>query len=228
MCFHNHIIICSTALDCTHKFRNEYYSANIIAALSDEICQAHHLSVIERKSYSGVSYDQWQGKKVKPTEREKLCMAIDEALNKQPEGFDALMQLLEEAGWHIKRGSQIAIKAPDGKRFMRMDTLGESYSEENLRAVLEGKRTHKPRRYRGYIGEVGLLIDIEEKIRQGKGKGYERWAESFNIKAKSKTMVYITQHRIDSMDALDQEIKNMHNRQNAIREELKTLDERME
>ena len=55
-------------------------------------------------------------------------MAIDEALKKNPEGFDALMRLLEEAGWSIKRGKQISFKSPTGKRYLRMDTLGEEYS----------------------------------------------------------------------------------------------------
>ena len=91
---HNHIVLSSVALDCEHKFRNFLGSGKAFARLSDEICRENHLSVVEHKNYSGVTYDKWQGKKAKPSEREKLCMAIDEVLKQKPEGFDALMRLL--------------------------------------------------------------------------------------------------------------------------------------
>ena len=225
---HNHIVFSSIGLDCEHKFKDVLRSGIAFGKLSDEICKEHQLSVIEKKNYSDASYDKWQGRKAKPNEREKLCMAIDEALKKKPEGFDALMQLLEEAGWQIKRGAQLSFKGPGGKRFLRMETLGEEYTEQNLRAVLDGKRVHHPRRYRGYIGEVGLIIDIQEKIRQGKGKGYERWAEKYNIGAKSKTMVYISTHKIESVEALDEKIRDMLSKQNELQQQIEKIDDRME
>ena len=66
---HNHIIICSTALDCEHKFHNFYHSSAALADMSDKLCREHHLSVIEKKNHADVSYDKWQGKNVKPNER---------------------------------------------------------------------------------------------------------------------------------------------------------------
>lgn len=42
-------------------------------------------------------------------------MTIDAALRMQPDSFDALMQLLEEAGCRVKRGAQISIKPPGGE-----------------------------------------------------------------------------------------------------------------
>ena len=155
-------------------------------------------------------------------------MAIDQALKQQPDGFDALMQLLEEAGWAIKRGSQISFKGPSGKRYMRMDTLGSAYSKENLRAVLAGKRVHQPRRYRGYIGEVGLIIDIKEKLRQGKGKGYERWAEKHNLTIKSQMMVYLSTHHIENMEMLSERIAKLDERLKAKKGEIEKVNSRME
>jgi len=224
---HNHVVLSSVALDCDHKFNNFLGSGLAFGRLSDEICRENQLSVVENKRYTGVSYDKWQGRKVKLTEREKLCLAIDEALKQQPRGFDALMQLLEDAGWSIKRGAQLSFKSPEGKRYMRMDTLGESYSEENLRAVLDGKRVHRPRKYRGYTGEVGLIIDIKEKIRQGKGKGYERWAEKYNLTIKSKMMVYLTTHRIDNLEMLKDRVANLTKSEKALHGEVNQINTRM-
>ena len=86
------------------------------------------------------------------------------------------MQLLEEAGCRIKRGAQISIKPPSAKRFIRLDTVGAEHTEEALRMLLAGKHVHIPKRSRGRMtkSQVERLIDIEVKLRSGKGKGYER------------------------------------------------------
>lgn len=227
-CVHNHIIVCSTALDCRHKFRNFRNSAQALADMSDQICREHGLSVVTQKNNVGVSYDKWQGRNVKPTQKEKLCMTIDDLLTQNPEGFDALMQLLEEAGWRIKRAKQYSFCPPDGKKFIRMDTLGEAYSEAALRKTLAGEQTHTPKKYRGYVGEVGLIIDIKEKRRAGKGKGYERWAERFNTEATAKTMVYIKNHKIENRAMLEQMISTMSGQRDDLQSRIAATDARMD
>lgn len=119
---HNHIVICSTALDCQHKYRDVKRSGKDLAQLSDEICEEHQLSVIRDPQNKTVSYDKWQGNQRRFTHRDELRMIIDAALRMQSDGFDALMQLLEDAGCRIKRGAQISIKLPKGKRYIRLDT----------------------------------------------------------------------------------------------------------
>ncbi len=227
-CVHNHIVICSTALDCNHKFRNFLNSAKALADLSDQICQEHGLSIITQKNNVGVTYDKWQGKNIKPTQKEKLCLTIDDLLQKRPDGFDALMQLLEEAGWRIKRGKQLSFCPPNGKRYIRIDSLGEEYSEAVLRKTLAGEHEHVPRKYRGYIGEVGLIIDIKEKMRAGKGKGYEHWAERFNTETVAKTMVYIKNHKIENRAALDKKIREMTIQCDELQCRIDSTDARME
>ena len=105
-------------------------------------------------------------------------------LLRKPDGFDALMRLLADAGWQIKKGKQISLCPPGGSRFIRLDTLGEEYSEQALREAILGKRKHvqQPSRRMKKLKKVDLLIDIQAKIDQGKGAGYERWAKVFNVK----------------------------------------------
>ena len=93
------------------------------------------------------------------------------------------MQLMEEAGCWIKRGAHISIKPPGGERFIRLDSLGEEYSEEKLRQVLDGHHVHIPKipRSEYNYSQVKRLIDVEAKLREGKGKGYMIWAERKNI-----------------------------------------------
>ena len=112
---HNHIVFCATALDCTRKFRDILRSGKVLAELSDQICEEHQLSVIREPENQTVTYDKWLGENAKASQRDMLRMTIDAALRMQPDSFDALMQLLEEAGCRVKRGAQISIKPPGGE-----------------------------------------------------------------------------------------------------------------
>jgi predicted nucleic acid-binding Zn-ribbon protein len=46
------------------------------------------------------------------------------------------------------------------------------------------------------------MIDIQAKIRQGYGEGYEVWASVFNLKQDAKTLLYLQENGIDSYDDL--------------------------
>ena len=96
---HNHIIWNSTTLDCKHKFRDFLGSGKAVARLSDQICMEHKLSVIKNPKRGNHSYNQWLGDKAKPSKREVLRMAIDEALKKKPDSFEAFLKLLEAEGY---------------------------------------------------------------------------------------------------------------------------------
>ena len=203
---HNHIIFCATTLDCRHKFRNFLGSGKALARLSDQICMEHKLSVVGDPKYRDSNYDRWLGDKAKPTARDQLRTAIDEMLQKKPDGFATLMRLLEEAGWEIKHGKQLSFRAPDGKRFIRMDTLGEEYSEKMLTAALSGEHTHIPTKTRRMKQRISLLIDIQAKVQEGKGAGYENWAKKFNLKQLASSMAFISTHGIKTYEELSSRV----------------------
>lgn len=48
-----------------------------------------------------------------------------------------------------------------------------------------------------------LVIDIQSKL-QSKGVGYQRWASVYNLKQMSKTLLFLRDHKIESMEQLDQ------------------------
>ena len=226
---HNHIVFCATSLDCTHKFRNRWNSSRLVAEISDELCREHHLSVIENPQNKTVSYDKWQGDQKELTQRDSLRMIIDAALRLQPDGFDALMQLMEEAGCLIKQGAHISIRPPEGKRYIRLDSLGAEYSEASLRQSLDGKHIHIPKvPRRDYTpSQVKRLIDIEAKLRTGKGKGYIVWAERNNIDAKAQSIIYLKEHQISSLDELEAQIMVFRSERNALHASIREKQNRM-
>ena len=137
--------------------------------------------------------------------------------------------LLEEAGCRVKRGAQISVKPPSGKRFIRLDSLSAAYTEAALRNVLGGSQVHIPRIPRSqYTGrQIALLIDIEKKMREGKGRGYQVWAERHNLDAVSQSIIYLKENGINSYEELMRRIDSGTKRRNQLKDSMKTCQTRM-
>ena len=226
---HNHIIICSTDLEGQHKYRDVKQSAKDLAQISDSLCREHSLSVIQNPQDKTVSYEKWQGNQRKFTHRDELRMIIDAALRMQPDGFDALMRLLEDIGCLIKRGAQISIKPPEGERFIRLDTLGPEYDEASLRRTLARDHVHIPKIPRGDFNgsQVKRLIGIEAKLRAGRGKGYQVWAERNNIDAKAQMIIFLKDHHISSVEELNDQIQELTDQQKELKASIREKQNRM-
>ncbi|MCL1877316.1 MAG: relaxase/mobilization nuclease domain-containing protein [Defluviitaleaceae bacterium] len=134
---HNHIIINAVNLECNGKYRNKMWSHKNLAKISDRICAAHRLSVIDERGFGTGKYKQKEERE--PSHRDIFVAYIDEALAKMPRDFDEFLQRLAEAGCKIKkRGKTVSVQPPSGaKRFFRFRTgkngLPEGCDEESLR-----------------------------------------------------------------------------------------------
>lgn len=207
---HNHIVYNSTSLDGTRKFRNFYLSTFALQRLSDLICMEHKLSVIQPKPYSEREKRTQYPRQV--PHRDVVCMAIDGALKQKPKDYEELIKILIAMGYEYKDGKQPALRGQDQKRFIRFRSLGEGYTREDLEAVLAGEKKHVEKSYSRQPHRkqprMSLLIDIEDKLQEGKGGGYERWAKVFNLKQMANAMNFIQRHNIQSLQELDAFVKN--------------------
>ena len=52
------------------------------------------------------------------------------------------------------------------------------------------------------VPSIGRMVDREAKRAEGKGIGYDRWASMHNLKAWSKTFMYLQEHDLLSPDKL--------------------------
>ena len=204
-------------------------SGKDLAQLSDAICEERQLSVIRDPQNRTVSYDKWQGNQRRFTHRDELRMIIDAALRMQPDGFDALMQLLEDAGCRIKRGAHISIKPPEGERYIRLDTLEPKYNEASLRLTLARDHVRIPKIPRGDFtdSQVKRLVDIEAKLRAGKGKGYQVWAERNNIDAKAQMIIFLKEHHIGSLEELNEQIQELTDQRDSLKASIREQQNQM-
>ena len=131
---HNHIIYNSTTLDCTRKFKNFFLSGLAVQKVSDLVCAEHGLSIITPKPYR-----ERQKRTVYPkkrTQRDDLCDAIDQVLQEKPRNYADFLKKMEVLGFEFKDGKQPAFRGKGQKRFIRLRSLGEDYSDEELRAAI--------------------------------------------------------------------------------------------
>lgn len=222
-------MFCAVSLDCTHKFKDVSHSWKDLSRLSDDICREHLLSVVTEDRDKAVTYDQWLGDSKPLSCRDTLRIMLDAALRIQPDGFDALMQLMEDAGCLIKRGAHISIRPPNGQRFIRLDSLGPEYSEDALTKTLAGKHVHVPRVPKGKYNhsQIELYINIEAKLRDGRGKGYERWASRHNTDAIAQSMIYLKENHFDSYEMLEDTIRELADKRNKLKAQNKARQARM-
>ena len=224
---HNHILYNSTALDGTRKFKNFWLSSFAVQRLSDRICLEHQLSVIKIKPYRD------RQKRIpyppKESNRERLCGVIDTILmNEKPADFEAFLSALEQQGYEIKRGKYTSVKGPRQKRFIRFKTLGEGYSEEKIQAVLAGKAKHQPYQKQPPKEQpFHLLVDIQEKMAEGKGEGYKKWTTKFNLKEMSKTLLFLQEQKIGSAEELRERAAAATERYHAMGDSIKAAEARL-
>ena len=227
---HNHIIWNAVNLESDRKFRNFWGSTKAVRRLSDTICIENGYSIVENPKPHGKSYDKWLGDQAKPSHRELLRIAIDNALAQKPANWETLLELLRQAGYEIKPGKNPSFRCAGQKRFARLDTLGENYSKDVLIAVIKGEKRHTPRKKKEITQKpktVNLLVDIQAKLQEGKGAGYAKWARSFNLKQLAQTMNYLTDHGLLEYGALSEKTASATARYNELSTQIKAAEKRL-
>ena len=235
---HNHIYYNSTAYDRSRKFRNFLGSSFALRRLSDRVCLEHALSVVERPKLHSkgrfLHYGQWQGAARPPSQKEQIRWAIDAALSERPADFADFLRRMEAAGIQVVhgRGGVISFRAPGHDRAARLraSTLGAGYGWEDIQAVIDGKaptRQPKQARPRPALQRVNLLIDIQEKMRQGKGPAYERWAKVYNLKQMAAALQFLQEHGLTDYDALAEQTTAAVDRFHALAGEIQSTEARL-
>ena len=221
---HNHIIYNSTSLDASRKLNNFFLSGLAVQRLSDMVCLEHGLSIITPKPYR-----ERQKRTIYPkkrTQRDELCDAIDIALSQKPKRFEDFIQSLADMGFEFKDGKQPAFKGKEQKRFIRLRSLGEGYSKEELQAVVSGKSLRKARTAPEQK-QFHLLIDIQEKMAEGKTAGYEKWAKKYNRKEAARTVILLKEKGLDNYDDLVAYTEKLSSRFSELSDSIKAAEKRM-
>ena len=232
---HNHIYYNSTSLDCTRKYRDFFRSGRALRRLSDRVCLEHDLSVIQNPKLHSkgrfLHYGQWLGGVRQPSQKEQLRAIIDEVLAQPPADLPAFLSALEAAGVQVihGRGGVLSFQLPGFERpaRWRSSTLGDGYGPEDVQAILEGRA---PARAGGSGGarpkarRFNLVIDIQQRMAQGKGPGYERWAKLYNLKQMAAALQFLQENDLTDYTELEAKTEAAVDRAHTLAGELRAVE----
>ena len=136
---HNHIVVNSVSFRTGRKFENHISDHYKLREISDEICREYGKSVLAPSKFTGSKKkDYWIHKNGGLTHRDILKRDIDEAISNTT-NWKAFDLYLKNLGYSYARNSDYrhpSIIAPGWKRPVRIDSLGEQYTQNRIRERL--------------------------------------------------------------------------------------------
>ena len=184
------------------------------------------------------------------TNKEKLRQTIRKALATAA-SFDEFSSLLLQEGVTVKESrGRLSYLTPDRTKPITARKLGDDFDRAAVFAVLEQNaaraaeaparspdppRTIKDRLQvaRAEIAApkqdgVQRLVDIEQKMAEGKGRGYERWAKIHNLKQAAKTLSVYQQYGFTSPEQLEAAVDTAYQKMRQTSGELKALETKLQ
>ena len=140
---HAHIVFNSVSFTDGKMYRDNFKAYfGDIRGISNEISRENDLSVIEPKN-KGKHYAEWNAEQSdKLTVRGLIRQDIDAALH-DAFTLQSCYEALQKRGYTIKRGANVkhtAVKPPGADRYFRLDSLGDGYTEADIRDRLNKSR----------------------------------------------------------------------------------------
>ena len=161
------------------------------------------------------------------TAKEILRKQISEVLNIATSFEDFSDRLLQQYGITVKESRGRLSYLPAGRtKFIRAHSIGDKFEKELVLAALQ-ENVERKRTIQFKPDRIGKLVDIQAKLKQGKGIGYERWAKKHNLKAMSQTLILLQEKGLLNEDALDQRITELDTKFHESLAVVKDLETRM-
>ena len=161
------------------------------------------------------------------TAKEVLRRQISEVLNVATSFEDFSDRLLQQYGITVKESRGRLSYLPAGRtKFIRARSIGDKFEKELVLAALKAN-TERKRTIQSKSDRIGKLIDIQAKLKQGKGIGYERWAKKHNLKTMAQILILLQDKGLLNEDALDQRIAELDTKFHESLAVVKDLETRM-
>ena len=221
---HNHIIFNSVSFTDYKKFHSTASVYRYIKRYSDILCSENGLSVIVQSRSRGKSHYEHLLDRKGQSWKSKLRQTIDYCILKA-RTWDDFLFLMDKEKYEIKYGKYISFRAEGQERFTRSKTLGDYYTEDNIRKRIAGESIISAPKEPDI--KHSIIIDIENNVKAMQSRGYANWAQKFNLKLVAETVNYLTENNILEKDALDKRISELSDTVNSKKERLKTAEKRI-
>ena len=161
------------------------------------------------------------------TVKDTLRKQISSVLYRATSFEDFSDRLLQQYGITVKGSRGRLSYLPAGRtKFIRAKHLGDKFDKAAVLATLQVNAERKPK-VQFKQDTIGKLIDIQSRMTEGKGIGYERWAKKHNLKAMSQTLILLQEKGLLNEDALDRRIAELETKYHDSLAVVKDLEGRM-
>ena len=161
------------------------------------------------------------------TVKDTLRKQISSVLYRATSFEDFSDRLLQQYGIAVKESRGCLSYLPAGRtKFIRAKKLGDKFDQAAVLAALQ-ENAERKRTIQFKPDRIGKLVDIQAKLKQGKGIGYERWAKKYNLKAMAQTLILLQENGLLNEDALDQRIAELDTKFHESLTVVKDLEGRM-
>ncbi len=136
-------------------------------------------------------------------------------------------KLMQQYGIAVKESRGQLSYLPAGRtKFIRARHLGDKFDKAAVLATLRANAERKPK-VQSKSTNLAKLINIQAKLTEGKGIGYECWAKKFNLKAMSQTLILLQEKDLLNEDDLNQRIAELETKYHDSLAVVKDLEGRM-
>ena len=161
------------------------------------------------------------------TAKEILRKQILDVLDNAVSFEDFSDRLMQRYGITVKESRGRLSYLPAGRtKFIRAHSIGDKFEKELVFAALK-ENAERKRAIQFMPDRIGKLVDIQVKLKQGKGIGYERWAKKHNLKAMAQTLILLEEKGLTDEDALNQRIAELETKYHDSLAVVKDLEGRM-
>ena len=161
------------------------------------------------------------------TVKDTLRKQISSVLYRATSFEDFSDRLMQQYGIAVKESRGRLSYLPAGRtKFIRAKHLGDKFEKELVLAALK-ENAERKRAIQFKPDRIGKLVDIQVKLKQGKGIGYERWAKKHNLKAMAQTLILLQEKDLLNEDVLDQRIEELQTQYDSAKEVVLDLETRM-
>ena len=182
---------------------------------------------LDRENAALTAAEQQPKQKKFETVKDTLRKQISSVLYHATSFEDFSDRLMQQYGITVKESRGCLSYLPSGRtKFIRAKHLGDKFDKEAVLATLQENAERKPK-VQFKQDAIGKLIDIQAKLAEGKGAGYEHWAKRFNLKAMAQTLLLLQEKGLTDEDALNQRIEELSNKFHESSDVAKDLEDRM-
>ena len=182
---------------------------------------------LDRENASLTVVGQQPKQKKFETVKDTLRKQISSVLYRATSFEDFSDKLIQQYGIAVKESRGQLSYLPAGRtKFIRAKKLGDKFDKAAVLATLQANAERKPK-VQSKPTNLAKLIDIQAKLTEGKGIGYECWAKKFNLKAMSQTLILLQEKDLLNEDDLNQRIAELETKYHDSLTVVKDLEGRM-